>query len=51
MAWTDRNELDEIKGINNICDRIIDELDEEYPWMSIIRYLVEKIQKEHGENK
>ena len=27
------------------------ELDEEYPWMSIIRYLVEKIQKEHGENK
>jgi hypothetical protein len=26
-------------------------LDEEYPWMSIVRYLVKKIQKEYGENK
>jgi hypothetical protein len=26
-------------------------LDEEYPWMPIIRYLVEKIKKEYGENK
>ena len=51
MAWTNKDELDKIKGINNICDRIIEELDEDYPWMSIIRYLVEKLKKEHGENK
>ena len=51
MAWTDRNELDEIKGIDNICNRIIEELNEEHPWMTIVRYLVEKIKKEYGENK
>ena len=49
MAWTNKDELDEIKGINNICDRIIEELDEEHPWMTIVRYLVEKIKKEYGE--
>jgi hypothetical protein len=51
MGWSSRDELDEIKGIDNICNRIIEELDEEYPWMPIIRYLVEKIKKEYGENK
>ena len=51
MAWNSREELDGIKGINNICDRITEELDEDHPWMTIIRYLVEKLKKEHGENK
>jgi hypothetical protein len=51
MAWTNKDELDEIKGIDNICNRIIEELDEEHPWMTIVRYLVEKIKKEYGENK
>lgn len=49
MGWTDRSELDKIEGIDAICNRIIEELDEEYPWMGIIRFLVEKIKKEYGE--
>ena len=51
MSWTSSEELDEIKGIDNICDRIIEELDDKCPWMTIIRYLVEKLKKEYGENK
>jgi hypothetical protein len=48
MGWTDRSELDKIDGIDNICDRIIEELDEDCPWMSIIRYMVERIKNEYG---
>lgn len=49
MGYTSKEELDKINGINNICDRIIEEVDEEYPWMSIIRYMVEKLKNEYGE--
>lgn len=49
MGWADKSELDEIHGVNNICDRIIEELNEEYPWNSIIRYMVEKLKRENGE--
>ena len=49
MGWTDKSELDKIEGINNICDRILEELDEEYPWITIVRYLVEKLKREYGE--
>lgn len=49
MGWTDKSELDNIEGINNICDRILLEINEDYPWMGIIKYLVEKIKKEYGE--
>lgn len=50
MGWQDKSELDEIEGITNICNRILEELDEEYPWMGIIRYLVEKLKREYGDN-
>ena len=49
MGWTDKSELDKIEGINNICNRILEELDEEYPWITIVKYLVEKLKREHGE--
>lgn len=49
MGWTDKSELDKIEGINNICDRILEELDEEYPWITIVKYLVEKLKREYGE--
>lgn len=49
MGWIDKEELENIHGINNICDRILEEIDEDYPWMTIIKYLVEKIKREYGE--
>ena len=49
MGWTDKSELDKIEGINNICNRILEELDEEYPWITIVKYLVEKLKREYGE--
>ena len=49
MGWTDKNELDKIQGVGNICDRILKEMDEQYPWVSVVRYLVEKIKKEYGD--
>lgn len=49
MGWTDKSELDKISGVNNICDRILKELDEEYPWITTCKYLVEKIKNEYGE--
>ena len=49
MGWTDKSELDKIQGVNNICDRIIEELNEEYPWNSIVKYMVEKLKRENGE--
>ena len=49
MAYTTKDELRKIEGITNICDRIIEELDEEYPWQSTIRFLVERIKNEYGD--
>ena len=51
MSYTDKDELRKIEGVSNICDRILEELNEEYPWICIIKFLVERIKNEYGDNR